>query len=94
MFDYFVAAMKCPSCGTVSPADTSTNMQTHLRDDARGIELGVGYQLDPRDLGDDDILDRDLVAAGAHEWLLAVPRGRGGRRRARLVQRLCTVRLR
>lgn len=57
MYDYFVAALKCPNCAAVSPATSATNMQTHLRDDAHGIELGVGDQLDPRDLGDDDIAD-------------------------------------
>jgi len=55
MYDYFVAAMTCANCKTTSPADSSTNMQTHLRDDARGIEIGVGFQLDPLELRDQDI---------------------------------------
>jgi hypothetical protein len=59
MYDYFVAAMKCPNCGTVSPADASTNMQTHVRDDASGIEIGVGFQLDPL-----EVRDQDLEASG------------------------------
>jgi hypothetical protein len=41
-FDVFVAAMKCFSCGRISPADDSTNMQTYLRDDPQLENLGVG----------------------------------------------------
>jgi hypothetical protein len=55
MYDYFVAAMTCPNCGVTSPATSSTNMQTHLRDDAQGIEIGVGFQLDPLEVRDQDI---------------------------------------
>lgn len=29
-FDYFVGHMKCSKCGTISPADRSTNMQTKI----------------------------------------------------------------
>jgi len=38
MYDYVVAALRCPNCNTVSAADSSTNMQTHIRDDAAGSE--------------------------------------------------------
>jgi hypothetical protein len=41
-FDYFVSAMKCSNCGRVSPADSSTGMQTYLRDDPQLENLGVG----------------------------------------------------
>ena len=59
MYDYFVAAMICPQCGAVSPADSSTDMQTRLRDDARGIEIGVGFQFDPL-----EVRERDLESSG------------------------------
>jgi hypothetical protein len=64
MFDYFVAAMKCPSCETVSPADASTNMQTHIRDDASGIEIGVGFQLDPLEVRDQDLESSGYLPVG------------------------------
>lgn len=57
MFDYFVAPLRCPQCSTASPADSSTNMQTHIRDDADGSELGVGARLDPLDVRVEDILN-------------------------------------
>ena len=47
MYDYFVAAMRCPVCRDVSPADSSTNMQTHLRFGADGRELAAGFELKP-----------------------------------------------
>lgn len=55
MYDYFVAALTCPSCGSVSPADSSTNMQTHVRRNAEGMEIPAGYQLDAIDMQDDRI---------------------------------------
>lgn len=57
MFDWFVASLRCPVCGTVSPNTSVTNMQTHLRDDANGSELAVGTLLDPLDVRRDDILN-------------------------------------
>ena len=56
MFDWFVAPLHCPVCGTVSPPDSGTNMQTHLRDDAYGLELAVGAELDALDVRPEDIL--------------------------------------
>lgn len=50
MFDYFVAELCCPRCGATSSTSESTNMQTHIRADADGSALGVGYEFDPRDL--------------------------------------------
>ena len=41
-FDFFVAAMQCFNCGRISPADSSTDMQTYLRDDPQLEDLGVG----------------------------------------------------
>ena len=57
MFDWFVAPLHCPVCGTVSPPTSVTNMQSHLRDDANGSELAVGTQLDPLDVRRDDVLN-------------------------------------
>lgn len=56
MFDWFVAPLRCPACGAVSPPTSVTNMQTHLRDDADGSELPMGTDLDPLDVRRDDIL--------------------------------------
>ena len=56
MFDWFVAKLRCPECGTISSATSATNMQTHLRDDADGSELGVNAHLDPLEVRPDDIL--------------------------------------
>lgn len=50
MYDYFAADLRCPGCGTVSSATAYTNMQTHLRDDANGSVLAVGYELEAADL--------------------------------------------
>jgi hypothetical protein len=55
MYDYFVAALRCPSCGLTVPPDSSTNMQTHIRDDASGVELGVGFEFDPREVQPESI---------------------------------------
>lgn len=44
-FDFFVAALTCPNCKTVSPADTSTNAQTYIRDASEGAPLTVGSAL-------------------------------------------------
>jgi hypothetical protein len=57
MFDWFVAPLRCPVCGAVSPASSVTNMQTHLRDDADGSELAIGAKFDPLDIRRDDILN-------------------------------------
>jgi hypothetical protein len=44
-FDYLVAELSCERCGTVSPADSSTDMTTRLRDDPQLAYLGVGDEL-------------------------------------------------
>jgi hypothetical protein len=59
MYDYFVAAMTCPNCGKTSAPDSSTDMQTHVRDDAGGIEISVGFQLDPL-----EVRERDIESSG------------------------------
>jgi hypothetical protein len=57
MHDFFVGAMTCPSCGTTSDATSVTNMQTHLRDDARGIELPAGFDLHPAEVTTASVAD-------------------------------------
>lgn len=64
MYDYFVAALKCPNCGTVSAADSSTNMQTHVRDDASGIEIGVGFRFEPLEVREQDIMASSYLTTG------------------------------
>jgi hypothetical protein len=55
MYDYFVAPRRCPSCGLTTPSDSSTNMQTHIRDDASGTELGIGFEFNPLEVRPQDI---------------------------------------
>lgn len=62
MYDYFVARLRCPNCNAVSAADSSTNMQTHIRDDASGIEIGVGFRLGPLEVRDQDIMSSGYLA--------------------------------
>ncbi len=59
MFDVFVAEMQCPSCGRVIPITANTAMQTHIRDDADGSGLKVGFVFDPPDL-----TTRSIVGSG------------------------------
>ncbi len=48
MYDYFVAELRCPRCGTTNPTTAYTNMQTHIRGGgADGSELSIGTQLRP-----------------------------------------------
>lgn len=48
MYDYFVAELRCPGCGTVNPTTAYTNLQTHIRGSgADGSELTVGTSLAP-----------------------------------------------
>ncbi len=44
-FDYFVAELKCPICGNISEADTSTNMQTYIREKPELASLSTGDEL-------------------------------------------------
>jgi hypothetical protein len=50
MYDYFDAKLRCPHCGTVSGPRARINMQTHIRGDADGSTLEVGYTFDEGDL--------------------------------------------
>lgn len=51
MYDYLVAELRCPRCGTINSTTAYTNMQTHIRGGgADGSELAVGTRLEPVDL--------------------------------------------
>jgi hypothetical protein len=56
MFDYFIAELRCPRCKNVSGPGANTNMQTHIRDDADGSTLEVGYEFDTSDLREENII--------------------------------------
>lgn len=56
-FDFFVGPLKCIRCETVSPEDTSTNMQTKIQASPKGAYLHVGDTLDIR---------KDGVEAGGY----------------------------
>ena len=43
---YFVAPMRCPECGGVSPADTTTSMSNQLSAEPAGEVLRVGDRAD------------------------------------------------
>lgn len=45
MYDTFIAALRCPICGRISPADDTTNMTTKLRDEPDGSFFHVGDAL-------------------------------------------------
>ena len=65
MYDYFVADLHCPGCGTVSPTTANTNMQTSIRGEADGSALGVGYSFDPIDLTTQHILSAGYALISA-----------------------------
>jgi hypothetical protein len=73
MYDYFVAELRCPGCGAVNLVTANTNMQTHIRGDADGSALGVGYSFDPVDLTTQHLL-------GAGYALIATPAKPGSMR--------------
>lgn len=71
MFDYFIAELRCPRCGTISPSTANTSRQTHIRGGtAYGSELAVGYSFDPVYLETEHIL-------GAGYALIARPAAMG-----------------
>lgn len=45
-YDYFVGRLACPHCGKVSAPDSSTNMQTYIRDESQLAFLGEGAAVD------------------------------------------------
>jgi predicted RNA-binding Zn-ribbon protein involved in translation (DUF1610 family) len=53
-FDYFVAELPCPTCGTVTPATIATGMQTKLRAEPELAAFGVGdrFEFDFADAAD------------------------------------------
>ncbi|HEX8111170.1 MAG TPA: hypothetical protein VF516_25745 [Kofleriaceae bacterium] len=48
----------------MSTADSSTNMQTHIRDDASGTEIGVGFRLESLEVRDQDIISSGYLSTG------------------------------
>jgi hypothetical protein len=56
MYDVFVANLQCPGCSAVASVNDNTAMQTHVRCDADGAALGVGFQFEPNDLETEDIV--------------------------------------
>jgi rubredoxin len=56
VYDLFVGDLRCPNCGALSSNGDHTAMQTHIRVDADGSALGVGYNFDPFDLNSEKIL--------------------------------------
>jgi rubredoxin len=44
-YDFFVGTLLCPVCGAYAPRDSSTNMQTKIRDEPDLVDLGVGDPL-------------------------------------------------
>jgi hypothetical protein len=69
MYDYFAAELLCPSCATANSAAAYTNMQTHLRGDADGSTLAVGYEFEAADLIAKHVLGAGyaLVSPPSHE---------------------------
>jgi hypothetical protein len=61
MFDVFVAEMRCPSCGRLIPITSNTAMQTHIRDDADGSAIRVGFVFDSLDLTTTSILGSEYA---------------------------------
>lgn len=57
MVDYFIGELHCPHCGTVNGASANTNMQAHLRSDADGSGLGVGFVFDSVDVDTQHLVD-------------------------------------
>lgn len=45
VFDYFVGTLKCSICKNISDSNSSTNMQTKIRENPNYEELGVGRSL-------------------------------------------------
>jgi hypothetical protein len=64
MYDYFISELQCPGCLVVHPAEASS-LKTHLREDADGTLLRVGYAFDPADLRADRIVDSSYLLVSA-----------------------------
>lgn len=66
MHDYLVAELRCPRCGTLSPAGADIDMQTYLR--REGATLGVGYEFAPADLRTENVVTADYsIVAAPHD---------------------------
>ena len=70
MYDYICAELRCPRCGTLSPASANIDMQTYLL--GEGATLRVGYEFDPADLELDRVVasDYSIVTAPHHAGTL------------------------
>ena len=74
-YDWFVARLPCPDCGTVSPADDSLEMSTYARADPQGAFIAAGdpFEADPAALAEgrvDGYIALKPPAAGAPIRLL------------------------
>lgn len=69
MFDYFAGNLRCPSCGTVSASDSTTNMQTKIREKPQMVELRVGdpVPLSAPSVAADDVFGYRRIQAPANE---------------------------
>jgi hypothetical protein len=61
MYDYFNANLTCPRCGNASGPRAAINMQTHIRDDADGTTLDIGYEFDACDLEEASIVSSSYL---------------------------------
>lgn len=64
MYDYFAGVLMCARCNHRTDGRENTNMQTHLRSDADGSELRVGFLFDLNDLRTSHIVGAGYVALG------------------------------
>jgi hypothetical protein len=73
VFDFFVGALRCPRCDRVSRADSSTNIQTYIREVADVSELRVGAFVDasPENLQDSEYMELHPPGGGERRILSA-----------------------
>lgn len=58
-YDFFVAPLRCPRCGTTWPADAPTCIQTAARRDPQLTDIAVGDEID---VPVEDMVERNYVA--------------------------------
>ena len=97
---FFVAALKCVYCGNVSPADTSTNMQSHLLPHPGDLRVGDAADVHIEDFESSYFKLRDPAPGGpvtvletwncpychAQNWAFVIFQGQ-------VVRDICSVRL-
>lgn len=64
MYDYFAGELVCSGCGYRTDGREHTNMQTHIRSDADGSELRVGFVFEIGDLRTSHIVDAGYTQLG------------------------------